>query len=141
MVREKIYHEAGAHTPQAMSLDELLRLIRGAGRFPRSATRSTTSSARSTTRRPQRRGGRMTMRVGRIPYINCYPVYGAIDRGIVPLDGELVNGVPTRAQRADGRAATLDVSVVSAVEYARDAEALPAAARSRDLAATARCAA
>lgn len=34
MVREKIYHEAGAHTAQAMSLDALLRLIRGAGRVP-----------------------------------------------------------------------------------------------------------
>jgi aminodeoxyfutalosine synthase len=34
MVREKIYHEAGAHTAQAMSLDELLRLIRGAGKIP-----------------------------------------------------------------------------------------------------------
>jgi aminodeoxyfutalosine synthase len=34
VVREKIYHEAGAHTAQAMSLDEILRLIRGAGRVP-----------------------------------------------------------------------------------------------------------
>ncbi len=34
MVREKIYHEAGAHTAQAMSLDALLRLIRGAGKTP-----------------------------------------------------------------------------------------------------------
>ena len=59
------------------------------------------------------------MRVGRIPYINCFPVYGAIDRGIVPLDGELVTGVPTvlNARMAEG---TLDMSVVSAVEYARD---------------------
>jgi chorismate dehydratase len=59
-------------------------------------------------------------RVGRIPYVNCYPVYGAIDRGIVPLDGELVTGVPSVLNRgmAEG---TLDVSVVSAVEYARDA--------------------
>jgi aminodeoxyfutalosine synthase len=32
--REKIYHEAGAHTAQAMSLDELLRIIRGAGKIP-----------------------------------------------------------------------------------------------------------
>jgi chorismate dehydratase len=58
--------------------------------------------------------------VGRIPYINCYPVYGAIDRGVVPLSGELVTGVPTTLNRlmADG---ALDVSVVSAVEYARDA--------------------
>ena len=34
VVREKIYHEAGAHTPQALSLDEILRLIRGAGKTP-----------------------------------------------------------------------------------------------------------
>lgn len=58
--------------------------------------------------------------VGRIPYINCYPVYGAIDRGIVALDAHLVDGVPTKLNQlmADGQ---LDVSVVSAVEYARDA--------------------
>lgn len=60
------------------------------------------------------------LRVGRIPYINCYPVYGGIDRGVVPLDGQLVDGIPTALNRmmADG---ALDVSVVSAVEYARDA--------------------
>jgi chorismate dehydratase len=60
------------------------------------------------------------LRVGRIPYINCYPVYGAIDRGIVALDATLVDGVPTALNRgmAEG---TLDVSVVSAVEYAHDA--------------------
>ncbi|MFN8572464.1 MAG: menaquinone biosynthesis protein [Gemmatimonadaceae bacterium] len=59
------------------------------------------------------------MRIGRIPYINCYPVYGAIDRGVVGLQGTLVDGVPSALNRqmADG---TLDVSVVSAVEYARD---------------------
>jgi aminodeoxyfutalosine synthase len=34
VVREKIYHEAGAHTAQAMSLDQILRLIRGAGKTP-----------------------------------------------------------------------------------------------------------
>ena len=34
VMREKIYHEAGAHTAQAMSLDDLLRLIRGAGKQP-----------------------------------------------------------------------------------------------------------
>lgn len=58
--------------------------------------------------------------VGRIPYINCYPVYGAIDRGIVALDATLVDGVPTRLNclMSEGQ---LDVSVVSAVEYARDA--------------------
>jgi len=61
------------------------------------------------------------MRVGRIQYVNAYPVYGAIDRGVVPLAGTLVRGVPTALNRqmAEG---TLDVSVVSAVEYARDAQ-------------------
>jgi len=34
VVREKIYHAVGAHTPQAMTLDALLRLIRGAGKIP-----------------------------------------------------------------------------------------------------------
>ncbi len=34
VVREKIYHEAGAHTAQAMTLDQLLRLIRGAKKTP-----------------------------------------------------------------------------------------------------------
>jgi aminodeoxyfutalosine synthase len=34
VVREKIYHEAGATTDQGMTLDDILRLIRGAGRIP-----------------------------------------------------------------------------------------------------------
>ncbi len=34
VVREKIYHAVGAQTPQAMSLDGLLQLIRGAGKVP-----------------------------------------------------------------------------------------------------------
>ena len=61
------------------------------------------------------------MRIGRIPYVNCYPVYGAIDRNIVSLKGDIVDGVPS-ALNAQMAAGTLDVSVVSAVEYARDAQ-------------------
>jgi len=61
------------------------------------------------------------MRVGRIPYINCYPVYGGVDRGLVPLDATLIDGVPTTLNRMMAQGA-LDVSVVSAVEYARDSE-------------------
>jgi aminodeoxyfutalosine synthase len=34
VVREKIYHEAGATTQQAMSLDQVLALIHGAGKIP-----------------------------------------------------------------------------------------------------------
>jgi chorismate dehydratase len=61
------------------------------------------------------------MKIGRIPYINCYPVYGGIDRGVVRLDAELVDGVPTDLNRRMG-AGELDISVVSAVEYAREAD-------------------
>lgn len=59
------------------------------------------------------------MRVGRIPYVNCYPVYGAIDRGIVPIDATLVDGAPSELNARIARG-DLDVSVVSAIEYARD---------------------
>ncbi len=34
VVREKIYHAVGAHTPQGMTLAQLLTLIRGAGKRP-----------------------------------------------------------------------------------------------------------
>ena len=61
------------------------------------------------------------MKIGRIPYVNCYPVYGAIDRGVVTLEAELVDGVPTDLNRRMA-AGELDISVVSAVEYARDAD-------------------
>lgn len=60
------------------------------------------------------------MRLGRIAWVNCYPVYGAIDRGLVPCPAELISG--TAAELNDLLAAgSLDVSVISAVEYARDA--------------------
>src|SRR5688500_19704133 len=62
------------------------------------------------------------MRLGRIPWINCYPVYGAIDRGLVSVPAEVVSG--TASDLNDLLAAgELDVSVVSAVEYARNAAA------------------
>jgi chorismate dehydratase len=63
------------------------------------------------------------MRLGRIGYINCAPVYGAIDRGIVRAPGVLVTGTP--AELNDLLVAgELDVSVISAVEYARHARDL-----------------
>jgi chorismate dehydratase len=62
------------------------------------------------------------MRLGRIPWINCYPVYGAIDRGLVTMPAQLVTG--TASELNDLLAAgELQVSVVSAVEYARNAAA------------------
>ena len=60
------------------------------------------------------------MRIGRIGYINCAPVYGAIDRGIValPPGAELVTGTP--AELNDLLVAgELSVSVISAIEFFR----------------------
>jgi chorismate dehydratase len=63
------------------------------------------------------------MRLGRIAYLNCAPVYGAIDRSIVPISAELVTGTP--AELNDLLVAgELDVSVISAVEYTRHAKDL-----------------
>jgi len=60
------------------------------------------------------------VKIGRIGYINCAPVYGAIDRGIValPPGGELVTGTPSELNDllVEGE---LDLSVISAIEYAR----------------------
>lgn len=63
------------------------------------------------------------MRLGRIGYVNCYPVYGAVDRGIVAAPATLVTGTPAELndRLADGR---LDISVISAVAYAQHANAL-----------------
>ncbi len=58
------------------------------------------------------------MRLGRIGYINCYPVYGAIDRGHEALAGELITGAPSELNDLLV-AGELDVSVISAIEYAR----------------------
>lgn len=63
------------------------------------------------------------MRTGRIGYINCYPVYGAIDRGVCTLPGELITGTPSELNDRLV-AGELDVSVISAVEYARHARDL-----------------
>lgn len=60
------------------------------------------------------------MRLGRIPYINCYPVYGAIDRGVVEMPADLVSATAADLNNLLA-AGELDVSVVSAVEYARHA--------------------
>jgi chorismate dehydratase len=60
------------------------------------------------------------MRLGRIPWINCYPVYGAIDRGLVRVPAELVSGTASELNDLLATGA-LQVSAVSAVEYARNA--------------------
>ena len=131
VVYERVYHEAGAHTQMHMPYLELVRLIRGAGKRPVERD-SLYQPVREEFDDPPPRavapagrraaGGARRMRLGRIPWINCYPIYGAIDRGLVRVPAELVTG--TASELNDLLAAgELQVSVVSAVEYARNAAA------------------
>ena len=55
VVREKIYHAVGAHTPQGMTLDGLLKLIRGAGKMPAERDSFYNIVATCSTERPRRR--------------------------------------------------------------------------------------
>ena len=64
------------------------------------------------------------LRVGRIPYINCFPVYGAIDRGIVPLDGSLITGIPTALNRFFKSNLQADLTMRAPAELRREFEAL-----------------
>ena len=94
VVYERIYHEAGAHTAMHMHYDQLVRDDPRGGEAPGGAQQPVRVGARGL-RRPSRRElasasrlrarGARRMRLGRIPWINCYPVYGAIDRGLVPV--------------------------------------------------------
>src|SRR5664279_673542 len=109
-----------ARTPRRGSRSTICWRSSGAlAACPSSATRSTTPSAPSR-RRPPRRPD---VRVGRIRYINCFPVYGAIDRGVVELGAPpgdaLVSGNPSELNELMAKG-QLDVSVISAVEYARE---------------------
>ncbi|MFN3476092.1 MAG: menaquinone biosynthetic enzyme MqnA/MqnD family protein, partial [Candidatus Methylomirabilales bacterium] len=60
-------------------------------------------------------------RVGRVRYINCEPVYYAIERGIVPANVQIVDDTPTRLNELL-REGALDVSVISALEYVKHPE-------------------
>ncbi len=59
----------------------------------------------------------MRLKLGRVRYINCEPVYYALERGIVPADCDIVDGTPAELNGLL-RAGELDVSVISAMEAA-----------------------
>ncbi len=56
--------------------------------------------------------------VGRVAYINCEPVYYGIEQGAIPAACRIVDGTPTELNRML-RTGKLDMSVISAIEYAR----------------------
>jgi len=62
-------------------------------------------------------GRRKVLRLGRVRYINCEPVYYALEHGIVSADCEIFDGTPAELNELLRRG-SLDVSVVSAMEAA-----------------------
>ncbi len=59
----------------------------------------------------------MRLRLGRVRYVNCEPVYYALEHGMVPADCEVVDGTPAELNERL-RSEELDVSVISAMEAA-----------------------
>ena len=59
----------------------------------------------------------MRLRLGRVRYINCEPVYYALEHGIVPADCEIFDGTPAELNERL-RVGDLDVSVISVMEAA-----------------------
>jgi chorismate dehydratase len=59
----------------------------------------------------------MRLNLGRVRYINCEPVYYALEHGFVPADCEIHDGTPAELN-GRLRAGDLDVSVISVMEAA-----------------------
>jgi chorismate dehydratase len=59
----------------------------------------------------------MRLRLGRVRYINCEPVYYALEQGLVPAECEILDGTPAELNGLL-RTGDLDVSVISAMEAA-----------------------
>lgn len=62
-----------------------------------------------------------TLRLGYIDYLNCLPVYYGIEQGAVELDVSVRKGPPSQLNRAF-LAGELDVTPISSIEYARNAD-------------------
>ena len=105
VVREQIFHAAGAVTETEQKIDQLVRFVRDAGRIP---------VQRDTLYNELRRW----CRLGRISYVNMAPVFHRLNAEV-----EEVQGVPTElnAMLLDGQ---LDLAPISSIEYARHAASL-----------------
>ncbi|WP_161954145.1 menaquinone biosynthetic enzyme MqnA/MqnD family protein [Candidatus Methylomirabilis limnetica] len=55
--------------------------------------------------------------LGKVAYINCEPVYYGIEQGAIPAECRIVEGTPAELNGML-RAGDLDLSVISAIEYA-----------------------
>ncbi len=59
----------------------------------------------------------MPLKLGRVRYINCEPVYYALERGVVAADCEIRDGTPAELNE-QLRSGALDISVISVMEAA-----------------------
>lgn len=59
------------------------------------------------------------LRIGQVDYLNCLPVYHALEEGLLSLDAELVKGAPTCLNKLFLQG-DLDVTPISSIEYARN---------------------
>ncbi|MBI2875237.1 MAG: menaquinone biosynthesis protein [Firmicutes bacterium] len=57
------------------------------------------------------------LRLGRVDYLNCLPVYDALERGEIPLAAELVYGTPAELNRLFRRG-EVDIAPISSFAYA-----------------------
>lgn len=63
----------------------------------------------------------MELSLGKVAYINCEPVYYGIEQGAIPAACRIIDGTPAELNGML-RAGDLDLSVISAIEYARHSD-------------------
>lgn len=63
----------------------------------------------------------MSVRIGRIGYLNVLPIYHPLETGLIKNDFEFVSGPPSHLNRLMD-AGELDISAASSIEYARHPE-------------------
>lgn len=61
------------------------------------------------------------LRLGQIYYLNCLPIYHALEEGMIPLEVELVRNAPAKLN-AMFLKGELDITPISSIEYARNME-------------------
>jgi len=61
------------------------------------------------------------LHLGQIIYLNCLPVYHALEEGMVPLEAELIRSTPAELN-AMFLKGELDITPISSIEYARNVE-------------------
>jgi chorismate dehydratase len=61
------------------------------------------------------------IRLGQVEYINCLPLYYAIEQKLVPIDVKMIKGTPSKLNRMflEGK---IDITPISSIEFALNSE-------------------